>query len=277
MPNFEAQPKPANEKNERDEANFIDLAEGKYSMEHDVSPEALEANVGRLEANMKKIGQIPEAVLQSEEGQEATRFFSGRISGKLEGFSRSIMNKLATLDSWKGKDRMAKVLSGVAGAAILGPLVIQMARTKWPEVGMALDAAPDALQQIIHLDVWARIADAFGDGNMLVDGSVWKNGGMEVNNILADISSGKETVSALTAGKLQILADSMNAEDFRVLTSPRLKDSSGYAAALSGGTTAARTVFGNGSLIGIAGFGMYGVMSKIGGLANRFKNNISKH
>jgi hypothetical protein len=238
-----------------------------------VSPEQLKANIDMLEANASKLDKIPEKVLQSREGQEATQSFMGKMTGRLAGFRDGIVNKLATLDSWKGKDRLVAVLGGVAGAAILAPLVLQLARSKWPEVGVALDSAPDALQQFIHMDIWEKVAQAFGHGGEL-HSSMWANSGIEINNLLADISSGKESMVSLNVDQLDMLKDCLRPQDFLELTSS-FDYSSTIAERAGNIPTVLRTVFGNTALVVPAGLGMYGVMSKIGSLANKFKTKTA--
>lgn len=252
------------------ERSFAEAAKQKEErkQEHIVSPEQLQESVKMLEANIAKMDKIPESVLRSPEGQEATQSLMERMTGKLAGFREGVAQKLATLDSWEGRERMAKVLTGTAFAAVLGPVVLQMARSKWPEVGVALDAAPEALQQFIHLDVWAKITELLGNNDLVQNGSIWKNGGIEVSNLLVDLSSGKETLDSLAPDQLQVLQEGMNTEDFKVLTSPYLDDPARYARAVD--STVPRA-FGNMGPIGAAGIGMYGVMSKIGALANKYK------
>ncbi|MGK2849070.1 MAG: hypothetical protein ACSLEX_03310 [Minisyncoccota bacterium] len=244
--------------------------ENAVNNEREITPEQLQENIKRLESNITKMDAIPEAVLQSPEGQEATQSLQEKLIGKLGSFRNGLVEKLATLDNWKGTDRMVSVLGGATGAAILTPLAIQLARSKWPEVGVALDMAPDMLQQFVHMDVWAKIIDMLGNGDILQNGSVWKDGGIEVNNLLADISSGKESLLNLQPDQLQILKDGMSGNEFEVLTNPKV-NSADYAKSVGNVTTVVRNVFGNmGPIIaGAAGLGF--LMSKIGSMANKFK------
>ncbi len=240
-----------------------------------VSAEELKGNIEVLQRNLMQLDNIPELVLQSKEGQEATQSLGEKVDERLNNFRQGVIDKFASLDSWKGRDRVFKLLTGIAGAAILLPLALQLSRSKWPEVGMALDAAPDALQQFIHMDIWVKATELFGGNDIVKNGSIWENGGIEVNNLLADISSGKEALSLLSPEQLDILKNGMNSGDFEVLTSPYLKDPVGYAESGGISTTMTRIVYGNMPLTAAAGFGIATVINKIGGIANKYKHKTA--
>jgi hypothetical protein len=230
-----------------------------------VSPEQLKANLDMLEVNAAKLDKIPEKVLQSKEGQETTQSFMGKMTGRLAGFRDGIVNKLATLDSWKGKEVMAYTLIGASTAAIIGPVMLQLARSKWPEVGAVLDSAPDAVQQFIHLDIWAKVAETFNRGSDMLQND-------SVNNLLADISSGKESISSLNFNQSDLLNQQnmsfFGLDSTTLFNNPTLL----RGAAISRDMGNAML---NMPLVAMAGAGMFGAMSKIGSLANKFKTKTA--
>lgn len=259
-------------KEENVERSFAETAKQKAEerrSEQTVSPEQLQVNVALLEENIKKMDQIPGTVLQSKEGQEVTQSFMEKITGKLDGFREGLVNKLATLKSWEGKEKIVLILSGVGSAAILGPVVMQMARSRWPEVGVALDAAPDAFRQFVHLDILSKMVELFAGSDVLNNSSVWRDGGIEVANLLSDISSGRIALASLQPEQLQMLQNGLNVRDFEVITGNMQ-----HAKFLEDGSVAVRTMVNTGLIAG-AGMGAYAVMDKIGAMANKYKKKTA--
>lgn len=243
------------------------------AQERIITPEILADNVEQLQTNIGKIDEIPKSVLESPEGQEETKSLGSRIAERVKGMGQGITEKIAKMDDWKFKDKFQNYAMGAGGAMLLGPAVIQWARTQWPEVGAVLDSAPDALQQIIHFDVWTQIANLFGDGSLE---TMWKAGTPEVNNLLADIASGKIDVSALSGDQMQMMRESIgNTADLinnlagkgNVETAEMFARSNSLIPTMIKG-------WGNSGMFAAVAAGVYGLSGKIGGIAkNRLQEN----
>jgi hypothetical protein len=176
--------------------------------------ENLAETVEKFEANLAALDQIPESVLNSPEGKEATLSLRDKMISKLTGFKDGLKEKLAAYSERDG-EKIFAVLASLTGAAVVGPVLLQAARTKWPEVGVMLDAGPDMLQQFIHMDFYTRALELSGliDVGELPNHSMWQNSNIEVNNLLADLSSGKETFDNLSPEQLELLQEEITIPD----------------------------------------------------------------
>lgn len=231
--------------------------------------EQLEKNRERLELNLERLNSIPDEVLNSPEGQEEIKSLKQRIGEKFSGFRDRMIEKISYLSSDEGRTSMIGII-GVSMIAATVPSIIQAARIKWPEIGVALDAAPDALQQVIHMDLCSKILTVLGE--VEEGGSIWQNSGVEVNNLLADISSGKESVESLSQEQLAILAEGITStEDFDVLLHPDVKADE-YASAISAVPTGARA-FGNMGTVAGAGIAAGVTLTSVGAIASKFNKS----
>jgi hypothetical protein len=195
--------KPAIAEEPKDKAKRL---ANKFEGHLEVTPSVLASNIGKLNENLGRVSGIPEKVINSAEGQEQTISLKEKIGNKIREFSKGLTEKLAKLDDWKAKDTFFKYTAGAGFAMMVGPALIQYARSQYPEVGVLLDSAPDAVQQIIHFDAWAHIGNLFtGDSAE----TMWKGGTIEAGNLLADVSSGKVDFSTLSGDQMEMLKGSI--------------------------------------------------------------------
>lgn len=177
----------------------------------DAGVEAAQEQLGRsleqLEGNLAQLNTLSPEVVASPEGQEATESFLGNISARLKSFGSGIkekvMSRAASLDNG---DRVAAVLGSVAGIGILAPVLMQWARSRWPEVGVAMDMMPDVLQQLAHLDLASKISDLIGGSGQIYK---WDTGNIDGMNLLADVASGRVDFAQLTEEQLSLLEQTL--------------------------------------------------------------------
>lgn len=220
----------------------------------------------RLTGNLKRMGEVSPEVLQSEEGISETKKLFDGMAEKIKGFKGMVVEKIATVfGDEEAKNRLVKVLGTVTSVSVLLPMFIQLARTKWPEVGVLLESAPDIVQQFVHMDFAARALDVISS-----EGSdFWMVQGVEVNNLLADISSGGLDVTALTEGQTEIL-NTLSQPDLERVIDPNTSQE--YAGLLEGGSTVARA-FGNTAGFGGAAVAVGAALSKAGDLCQKSLSN----
>lgn len=198
------------------------------AQERVISPEELRGNIEMLNRNMEEFDRIPESVLQSEGGQEATRSFGEKVKERLNNFRQGVTDKFNSFDSWSGKDKVVSALLGMTAAAVLFPALIQLARARWPEVGIFLHNIDindpfHHIQEFIHLDLFSSLGEYLINtplhryGMALRDSPLF-GGGEWMNNLLADIASGKEPISSLSASQMNDLVTYLDGFDVDIIT-----------------------------------------------------------
>lgn len=181
----------------RKTGEFIGSTESQSVRRFEVGPVTeieVGGNLKNLNDNLRKLSEIPKDVVDSSEGQRETISLRDNISTRVRNFNTALLEKISKLEGVGDTVIGYAAVGGLAMARI--PVLIQYARTQYPEVGIMLDSLPDVVQQVLHFDAIAKMFD-----HEL--GSIWKGGSAEVNNLLADISSGKVDFSSDQMGLLQ--------------------------------------------------------------------------
>ena len=187
-------------------AKFEGVSGGSAEAVPDLTVADVEGGVQSLTTNLAKLDDISEVAKNSPEGQRVTTTFLGKMSNRIRGFGNVLTEKIAKLGDLKTKETFAKYATGAGIAMMVGPALVQYARSHYPEVGIMFDSAPDALQQVIHFDAWAHVTNLFTSDTVE---TIWKGGAMDVNNLLADISSGKVDFSTLSGDQVEMLKGSI--------------------------------------------------------------------
>lgn len=236
--------------------------------------ESLEANLERLRENLLSLDHIDIDALRLTEGKEATGTLFQSMSNRFSGFGSKIKEKITTgVASLDDGDRVAKVLGSVASVGILGPVFLQILRSKWPEAGVALDAMPDIVQHLAHLDIASRLSDVLGGSGQMF---VWDTGNTEGMNVLADISSGKVDYGSLDGPKLEALQQTLPPDSLSLIEKFSEQEIAGVTAQdIAGnqnGLATAMKTLGNTAFIGGPLAAIGAAAHKVGGLARRSLN-----
>lgn len=237
--------------------------------QNEVTEQALLGNVERLRENVERMREIPEEVATSPEGQRETTSFQSEVIDRVRGLKDSIIEKIAKLGEARVPDTFFKYVSGAGAALVIGPMLVQYARSQYPEVGAVLDAAPDALQQVIHFDAWAKIVNFLTGG---ANETIWKAGSAGVNNLLADISSGRVDMLSVTDDQMNMLQSNLGTSIDSIQRAANrgdIADVQRLAAINSWQGTTARGVFGNMPVLGIPAAAVYHLFDGITSAARR--------
>ncbi len=196
------------------------------------------------------------------------------MSNRLSGFGSKIKEKIATgVASLDDGDRVAKVLGSVAAIGILGPLTLQIMRSKWPEAGVALDAMPDIMQHLAHLDIASRLSDVLGGSGQMF---VWDTGNVEGMNVLADISSGRLDFRSLDGQQLEALQHTLPSDSLSLIEKFSEQEIAGVTAQSiaenQNGLATAMKTLGNTAFLGGPLVAIGAMAHKVGGLARRSLN-----
>lgn len=294
MPNFEEATAAKKDDEAGENTSWVDLAEGKIgetaepnseettegseAREQDLqqenieSTEQLRANLERLNGNYEKIDAIPENVLQSPEGKEATQSFLEKITDRVKDFGQQLAKKFDNISVKHGK--APYVLMAAGYSALLLPTAMQFARMKWPEVGAALDAMPELVQSFIHMDFANSLSEKFGDSQFWITNT----GNIDGMNLLADISSGRVDAGALSAEQASLLENTLSAQDLDTLkayvANPQMVGSEFVDASVVAETDAGgiAVVKGLSNLppIAVASFGIGALINKVGKIAHKY-------
>jgi len=254
-----------------------DTSEKTSSLES--SQVALRGNLERMEGKLNAIDALPQAVVDSPEGKECSQSFSKDIFEKISGFGSKMKEKITSgFAKFDDPGRVMAVLGSTSLVAIVGPVLLQMARSKWPEVGAMLDASPDFIQHFAHLDLFSSIVDKFSPGQQ---GWVWDTSNYDGMNLLSDIASGKIDFASLDSEKLNLLQDTLPADSLRAIEhfaqhpqmiGGRFVDAQSQAG-IDAGLSAMVPAFGNAGIIGAAASGFGVALNKLGTIA---RNDISR-
>ena len=218
------------------------------------SSESFENNRVRLQGNLEKLNAVSVSVLDSPEGRDEIKSLQERISKKFSDYKDRVLDKMSSISD---SEVVPKVMLAALSLPVL-TTVAQSLRSHYPEWGAALDSAPEALQYIIHLDIWASVTEFVG----------WKNGGIEINNLLADISSGKEALSALSADQMSVLTSNLSTEEMNALQN--VSGTETYAGALAESATVAKGL-GNMGAVLVAGGVVMMAQRSLEKLVERYK------
>ena len=238
------------------------------------APDSLEASLERLRGNLLSLDRVDTEKLHSPEGKEATDTLFQSMSSRLSGFGSKVKEKItAGVASLDNGDRVAKVLGTVASVGILGPVFLQILRSKWPEAGVALDAMPDIMQHLAHLDIASRLSDVLGGSGQIF---VWDTGNIEGMNVLADISSGKLDYGSLDGQQLEALEHTLPPDSLSLIEKFSEQEIAGVTARdIAGnqnGLATAMKTLGNTAFLGGPLAAVGAMAHKVGELARRSLN-----
>lgn len=228
-----------------------------------VTPEALKTNMEALKGNIGKIDQIPKVVFESPEGKKETQSLLSKMTGGIRDMGNNLVERLSKLKGQTAQENVLAYGMFATLATMIAPAILQYARSKYPEVGVAIDSAPDALQQIINFDMWSHVVNLFS--NSLIHST------SEFSNLMADISSGKVDINALSMDQMDLVGV---VGDIKRYTEVLGADATRHYIGGQGGAFAVAKGFANFAVFGSAAVAAFGLSGTIGKWAdNKLKAN----